>query len=137
MYQLTDKPIDSKALRQAVTRPEYGAILVFLGVARDNFKGRPVTSLAYEAYPDMAIPVLKAIGDEIAEKWPGTSTAIAHRTGSVPISEASVVIATGTAHREACYEANRYAIEQLKARVPIWKKEIYDDGSAWIPNLKG
>ncbi len=134
MFALSDQPIDVAAVRAAVTDPAFGAILVFEGVTRDNFDGRSVTKLAYEAYEAMAVPELERIGTEIAQKWPGAKTAIVHRTGIVPVTEPSVVIAVGTPHRGACYEANRYAIEALKSRVPIWKKEIYADGSAWKAN---
>lgn len=134
MFALTHDPIDVAAVTAAATRPEFGAVLVFLGVTRDSFEGREVTELAYEAYEPMAVAALQAIGDEIAERWPGAATAIVHRLGVVPVSEPTVVIATGTPHRAACYEANRYAIEALKERVPIWKKEIYADGSAWKAN---
>ena len=134
MIGLVSGPIDVAAVTAAVGDPAQGAILVFLGVARADFDGRPVVSLAYEAYPAMAVPVMQAIAAEIAEKWPGARVAIVHRTGDVGIGEASVVIATSTPHRAACYEANRYAIEALKARVPVWKKEIYRDGSAWKEN---
>ena len=134
MFALSDGPIDVAAVRQAVTDPLFGAVLVFEGVTRDNFDGRTVTELSYEAYEAMAVPELERIGAEIAEKWPGARTAIVHRIGVVPVTETSVVIAVGTPHRAACYEANRYAIEALKERVPIWKKEIYADGSAWKAN---
>ena len=82
----------------------------------------------------MAGAELEAIGRECAEKWPGCRTAIVHRLGTVPVTEPTVVIATATPHRPACYAASRYALEALKARVAIWKKEIYEDGSAWREN---
>ena len=125
MFALTPDPIDVSAVRDAIADPRFGAILVFEGVARDSFDGRPVVELAYEAYEAMAVPELERIGAEIATRWPGARTAIVHRT---------VVIAVGTPHRAACYEASRYALEALKARVPIWKKEVYSDGSAWKAN---
>ena len=134
MIALVAGPIDVAAVIASVGDPAQGAILVFLGVGRADFDGRPVLSLAYEAYPAMALPELHKIAAEIAVNWPGAKTAIVHRTGAVAIGEASVVIATSTPHRAACYEANRYAIEALKARVPVWKKEIYGDGSAWKEN---
>ncbi|MFT7520079.1 MAG: molybdopterin synthase catalytic subunit, partial [Kiritimatiellia bacterium] len=81
-----------------------------------------------------AVQALQAIGDDIVKRWPDARCAIVHRLGSVPLTEPTVVIATATPHRAACYEANRYALEQLKATVPIWKKEVYRDGSAWKAN---
>ncbi len=137
MFRVVDGPIDRAAVRAAVEHPGFGAILIFEGVARDNFQGRPVQALEYEAYPAMAEAVMAAIGREVAERWPGTRLAMVHRTGRLAIGEASVIIAAGTPHRGACYEASRYAIDALKARVPIWKKEVYLDGARWKPNPEG
>ena len=134
MFTLTDKPIDTDALQAAVSNPKAGATLIFHGVTRDNFEGREVVELAYEAYAPMAVAEMERIGSEIRTRWPGARAAIAHRTGTVPVGEASVVIAVSTPHRAECYEASRFAIDSLKDRVPIWKKEIYRDGSAWKAN---
>jgi MoaE-MoaD fusion protein len=126
--------IDEAALLEAIDAPTAGAHLVFRGVARDNFDGRPVRQLAYEAYEPMALAALEAIATEVEGRWAGAKVAITHRLGVVPVGEAAVVIAVSTPHRADCYEANRYAIEELKHRVPIWKKEVYVDGSAWKAN---
>ena len=134
MYQLQMVPIDPEALRRHVAAPSCGAVVLFLGDTRDHFDGRLVQSLEYEAYAEMAIPVMKEIGGEIQARWPGARVAMIHRLGAVPIGETSVVIAVATPHRDAAYKASRYAIDELKQRVPIWKKEIYDDGSAWKAN---
>jgi len=134
MFEIVAHAIDVARVRRAVHDPGFGAILVFEGVARNNFDGRQVVQLAYEAWPEMAIPVMAEIGAEIARRWPGTRTAIVHRTGIVAIGEPTVVIAVGTPHRAECYAASRHALEELKARVPVWKKEIYTDGSAWKAN---
>ena len=134
MFALTPDAIDVAAVERAVLHPSCGAVLLFLGTARDNFGERTVTHLAYEAYEEVAVAELQAIGRECAERWPGCRTAIVHRLGTVPVTEPTVVIATATPHRPACYTASRYALEALKARVAIWKKEIYEDGSAWKPN---
>ncbi|MMZ69279.1 Molybdopterin synthase catalytic subunit [compost metagenome] len=85
----------------------------------------------------MAVKVLAQIGQEISEHWPGAKCAISHRTGKVDVAEASVVIAVSTPHRDSCYEASRYAIERLKQKVPIWKKEIWEDGSEWKGHQTG
>lgn len=137
MLAIVDGPIDVAAVRAAVSNPAFGAILVFEGVGRHDFEGRRVVQLAYEAYAEMAVPVLEAIAAEAAARWPGCRVAIVHRTGIVAIGEPSVVIAVGTPHRAECYEASRYAIEALKDRLPVWKKEIYEDGSAWKANAPG
>jgi len=82
----------------------------------------------------MAVPEMEAIGSELSRRWPGARVAIAHRVGVVPVGETSVVISVTAPHRDVCYQASRYAIDTLKERVPIWKKEIYEDGSAWKDN---
>ncbi|MNG06951.1 Molybdopterin synthase catalytic subunit [compost metagenome] len=85
----------------------------------------------------MAVKTMEQIGSEISDRWSGTLCAIVHRTGVVDIADISVVIAVSSPHREACYEASRYAIERLKQIVPIWKKEIWEDGSEWKGHQQG
>lgn len=136
MIDLNDGVLDESAVRAAVSRPGAGAILVFHGVTRDNFAGRGVRRLEYEAYPEMAIAQMRAIADEASERWTGVRVAMSHRTGVVPVEEASVLIAVSSPHRGDAYEASRFCIDTLKARVPIWKREIYDDGSAWKANAE-
>ena len=133
MQALIAGPIDASAVRAAVEHPRYGAILVFEGVGRDGPPDQRVLHLSYEGYPELAEPVMGAIADEAAERF-GAAVAIVHRTGVVAIGEASLVIAVGTPHRAECYEASRYVIEQVKARLPVWKKEIRSDGSEWKAN---
>ena len=136
MLEITRRPIDARAVEAAVTWPGAGAVLTFLGIARDHFEGRPVVALEYEAYPELAVPVLEEIAAELRRRWPGARVAIVHRTGRLGISEPSVVISVATPHRAACYEASRFAIDTLKARLPVWKKEVYADGSAWKANAE-
>lgn len=136
MFELTHHDIDVAVVERAVVDPSCGAVLVFLGTARDSFGERRVTHLSYEAYEEVAVEQLRQIGAECAARWPGSRTAIVHRLGVVPVTEPTVVIATATPHRPACYAASRFALEALKARVAIWKKEIYEDGSAWKPNVQ-
>lgn len=136
MNALVDEPIDVEAVRRSVDDPSFGAVLVFEGVGRNTFEGRAVVALEYEAYAEMVVPELDRITAEARERW-GAKAAIVHRTGRVAIGEPTVVIAVGTAHRAPCYEASRHCIEALKARVPIWKKEVYADGSAWKANTPG
>ena len=133
MIELVDERIDIESVRRTVDDPSFGAVLVFEGVGRDNFEGRAVDALEYEAYAEMAVPAMAGIAQEAADRW-GARVSIVHRTGRVEIGEPSVVIAVGTPHRAACYEASRFAIDALKQRVPIWKKEIYTDGHAWKAN---
>lgn len=134
MLELTDQVLDVAAIRARVDDPGFGAVLVFEGVVRNHFDGRPVRGLQYEAYPELAEPVTQGIVDEAVERWPGTRIAVAHRTGELDIGETSLVIAVGTPHRGACYEASRFVIEAIKEKLPVWKKELYVDGEAWKPN---
>lgn len=137
MLAIVDGPVDVAGVRAAVDDPGFGAILLFEGVGRDSFDGRRVVRLEYEVYAEMAVPILRAIAAEVGERWPGSRVAMVHRSGVVAIGEPSVVIAVGAAHRAEAYAASRYAIDELKARLPAWKKEIYEDGSAWKANAAG
>ncbi|SFE51408.1 molybdopterin synthase catalytic subunit [Paenibacillus algorifonticola] len=130
-YMLTNEKITTEEVLAKVIVPEHGASLAFVGTTREWTKGQRTVRLEYEAYEPMAVKMMKQIGDELAEKWPGTLCAITHRLGVVDIAETSVVIAISSPHRASCYDASRYAIERLKQMVPIWKKEIWEDGSEW------
>ncbi|PAD41657.1 molybdopterin (MPT) converting factor, subunit 2 [Bacillus sp. 7520-S] len=132
MFQLTNKPIDVQQVINQVTDRNCGAIATFIGTVREFTNGKKTVRLEYIAYESMAEKMLKRIGAEINERWPGTHVAIVHRIGVLDISEAAVVIAVSSPHRQAAYEANAYAMERIKAMVPIWKKEIWEDGSSWI-----
>jgi MoaE-MoaD fusion protein len=127
---LTDRPIDLAALA-SIAVPAHGAVVTFVGRARNHADdGREVLELEYEAYPEMAESVLAAIVGEVKERW-GAAVSVVHRVGVVPIGEAAVAIVTAAPHRGAAYEANRYVIEAIKARLPIWKRERFADGSEW------
>lgn len=130
-YVITSAPLSQEAVSHKVITPNDGATLVFVGTTREMTGTQKTVYLEYEAYAPMAIKMLAQIGQEISERWPGAKCAISHRTGKVDVAEASVVIAVSTPHRDSCYEASRYAIERLKQKVPIWKKEIWEDGSEW------
>ncbi|WP_223068467.1 molybdopterin converting factor subunit 1 [Paenibacillus caui] len=131
LFAITSMPLDVEEIESKVIHPNHGASLVFVGTTREMTGAKRTIHLEYEAYTPMALKTLQQIGEEIEKKWPGTITAISHRIGKVNIAEASVVIAVSAPHRDACYEASRYAIERLKLIVPIWKKEIWEDGSEW------
>ncbi len=137
MYRLTDKPIDLNELVTYVGDPGAGAVSTFIGTTRDNNEGRSILSLDYEAYPGMAEQEMARLGEEVAEKWDITRVAMVHRIGTVPIGEASVIIAVSAPHRDDAFKACRYAIDELKKRVPIWKKEIYRGGEIWIGSQTG
>jgi molybdopterin synthase catalytic subunit len=134
MIAVVDTPIDVRAVEDAVRDDAHGAVLTFAGVGRNEFGGRPVRALFYEAWTEVAVRALEAVADDTRARWPAVKVAIVHRTGTVAIGEPSVVIAVGAPHRAEAYEASRFAIDTLKERVPIWKKEIYADGSAWVAN---
>jgi molybdopterin synthase catalytic subunit len=135
-YEITRERLDAAALIEAVRSDECGAIVTFLGVVRVMGDGdRPVEGLAYEAYPEMALGAMREIGAEASTKFGEARVAIAHRIGDLGLGEASVAIAVASKHRAVAFDACEYAIDQLKARVPIWKKENYRDGEArWRPN---
>jgi molybdopterin synthase catalytic subunit len=128
---LTDHPIDVHALEASVATSGRGALVTFVGRARDTSDdGREVQQLDYEVYPELAAGVLAEIATEAESRWP-VAVAVVHRTGGVPIGEAAVAIVTGAAHRAEAYEANRFVIEAIKQRLPIWKRETFADGSEW------
>jgi molybdopterin synthase catalytic subunit len=137
MFRVTDKPINLQELVDCVTDPEAGAIATFIGTTRNNNEGRKVIALDYEAYPDMAEKELTRLGEEARRKWQICRMAIVHRVGPVQITEPSVMIAVSAAHREAAFAACRFAIEEIKRTVPIWKKEVYEGGEIWIGTQSG
>jgi len=134
MFALSDGEIDVCAVENAVRHSKAGAVLTFRGDTREDFEGRRVVRLEYEAYADMAVSQMQEIGAQVAQRWPGARVAMVHRLGVVPVGETSVVISVTAPHRDACYAASRYAIDALKSAVPIWKKEVYEDGSTWKQN---
>jgi molybdopterin synthase catalytic subunit/molybdopterin converting factor small subunit len=128
---LTDGPIDVEALER-IAGMAHGAVVTFVGRARNRADdGREVLELEYEAYPEMADATLRAVAAEVADRWPDCALAVVHRTGAVPIGEAAVAIVTAAPHRGDAYEANRYVIEAIKQRLPIWKLERFADGTQW------
>jgi molybdopterin synthase catalytic subunit len=121
------------ALIQAASRPDCGALAVFLGTTRDHHEGRRVLSLSYEAYEPMARAALEALERATVERFGVASCTIVHRLGIVPPTEASVVVVVAAAHRGPAFEACRWAMDELKCSVPIWKKERYADGAeGWV-----
>jgi len=136
-FVITSQPINVEEVMNKVITPACGATLLFVGTTREFTEGLRTISLHYEAYEPMAIKTMEQISEEISERWPGSEVAITHRIGKVDLAEISVVIAVASARRAACYEASRYAIERLKQIVPIWKKEIWEDGSEWLGHQLG
>jgi molybdopterin synthase catalytic subunit len=131
--RLTDQRIDASVLADEASHPSFGAILVFLGVVRDVNAGRKVTGLEYSAYEGMAASELGDIAREGAERFGPANVVIVHRLGELGLEEASVGIAVAHAHRDAAYQLSRWCIDELKRRVPIWKREHYVDGTReWV-----
>lgn len=132
LRRLTQDPITADAVVGRVAASSRGAVLVFHGTVRDHHQDRPVSGITYSAYRAMAETALARIISEIQAAEPGLRLEIAHRLGHIPAGEASVVIASASAHREAAYTASRTALERIKREVPIWKREHYvDGGSRW------
>lgn len=137
MFRVTRKTIDLQELVAFVTDPAAGAIVTFIGTTRDNNEGRKVIALDYEAYPEMAEKELARLGEEAKKRWHIERIAIVHRIGPVQITEPSVIIAVSAAHRADAFEACRFAIEEIKKSVPIWKKELFEGGEVWIGTQSG
>ncbi|MEK4662002.1 molybdenum cofactor biosynthesis protein MoaE [Priestia sp. FSL H7-0729] len=131
LFLITESTLSVEATTALVITPNHGAALTFVGTTREMTGEQRTVHLEYEAYVPMALSQMAAIGVEISDRWPGVLCAISHRIGKVDVAEISVVIAVSSPHRNDCYDASRYAIERLKQTVPIWKKEIWEDGSEW------
>jgi molybdopterin synthase catalytic subunit len=149
ILELREEPFGSSILAELaerLTTPDDGAIVGFLGVTRRSpgtpapgqeaaaarHAGRSVEALTYEAHPAMALAVMHEIADEIEARFGVVRLAIVHREGEVPLGEASVAVAASAPHRDAAFAAARYAIDETKARAPIWKAERFQDGHVWI-----
>uniref|UniRef100_A0A7N1A604 Molybdopterin synthase catalytic subunit n=1 Tax=Kalanchoe fedtschenkoi TaxID=63787 RepID=A0A7N1A604_KALFE len=117
-----------------VTAPQCGAIATFSGTTRDTFEGKTVVELRYEAYVPMAIRCLKSICANARSTWNLDAIAVAHRLGPVPVQETSVFVAISSVHRADALDACKFIIDELKAFVPIWKKEVYSNGEVWKEN---
>ncbi|MBF6589187.1 MAG: molybdenum cofactor biosynthesis protein MoaE [Ktedonobacterales bacterium] len=137
LLRITAEALDDttvRALVRHVTHSGAGGIVTFEGIVRDTSRGKRVRYLEYDAYPEMATQEMAVIAAEIERRWPTARVAIAHRIGRLEIGERSVVVAVACPHRAEAFDACRYAIDTLKATVPIWKKEIAEDGEEWIEN---
>ena len=131
-HRIGEQPLSADAALAEVVDQGCGAAVQFAGSVRDNTAGKPVVALEYEAYGEMALSVFAAIEASARAQWPGTRLAIHHRTGRLTPGQLSVVIAAATPHRADAFAACRFAIEALKKDAPIWKRELYEDGSIWV-----
>lgn len=138
MFRIVRETIEPHALEQAIGSSD-GAVVTFLGIVRGNDQdGKPVSALAYEAFEPMALCEFERIADEVRQRFGDVRLAIVHRIGEVRVGEISVAVLAAATHREAAFNACRYAIDELKRRAPIWKKERYADGTAqWRAGEQG
>ena len=133
VVELTREAIDPAVVIAGLEDTGCGALVSFVGRVRDDSRGRRVTRLEYEAYDEMAVAVLERLIEEARRRWQIGPVAIVHRLGTVMAGEETVVVAVASAHRQAAFEACRWLVDQMKADVPIWKREVYADGGAeWV-----
>ena len=135
IVKITRDPLDEAAITtlvRSLADPADGGIVIFQGVVRDNARGKRVRYLEYDAYPEMAEQQMASIGAEVERRWHTSNVALVHRIGRLEIGECSVVVVVACPHRGEAFEACRYAIDTLKTTVPIWKKEVAEDGEEWV-----
>lgn len=130
--KITDILLQPDVAKAFCSTEQAGGTVVFIGTTRNNTKGRQVVKLEFEAYRSMAEKEMKKIADTVVQRWDALRVAIHHREGTVYPGEIAVVIAVATSHRAEAFEACKYAIDTLKETVPIWKKEIFEDGEIWV-----
>ncbi|HEY0493034.1 MAG TPA: molybdenum cofactor biosynthesis protein MoaE [Candidatus Dormibacteraeota bacterium] len=132
LIALRQESLDSAAIGQRIRANSDGALVVFEGVVREDSRGKTVKALVYEAYGAMALRQMEQLAETARGRWPITDVAVVHRLGQLAVGEVSVVIAVSAPHRGEAFEACEWLIDELKKTVPIWKKEIYTEGEAWI-----
>lgn len=132
MIELTTNTLDPDKVTAKVRRDTNGAVVTFLGITRDNFEGKTVLTLEYEAFDEMALKKLEEVRQELMAEFGLEQVAISHRIGTVGIGEISLVVAIGSPHRKDAFAACQTAVDRIKEVVPIWKKEVYQDGSRWV-----
>lgn len=131
-YRITREVIITGRLAGEIKAPEDGALVIFEGVVRNHSQGRRTLYLEYEAYEPMAVRLMREIGEEARQKFPIDRLGMIHRVGRLEIGETSVAIFVSSAHRRAAFDACHYAVDEVKRRVPIWKKEYFEGGAAWV-----
>ena len=130
--KISSAELDINHCIQQVQSPDCGGIDVFIGTVRNATKGKQVVRLEFEAYESMALKEMNKLAEQAKAKWPIEKVVIHHRTGVLQIGDVPVVIAVSSAHRDAAFDACRYIIDTLKQTVPIWKKEVFEDGEVWV-----
>jgi len=132
LFEIVRDPISVDDVVGRLADPAVGAVTTFVGVVRGTTGGRETRYLEYEAYPEMALKTLSQVGEDIRERWPEVrQVAIVHRVGRLQVGETAIVIALSAAHRRQTFDALHYAIDRIKEIVPIWKREVWADGSEW------
>lgn len=132
MIKITEKPIDIQKVIDTASSLGAGAVNVFIGTVRNNAHGKNVRWLEYEAYESMAVSEIRKIIDEASHRWPLLGWAVSHRVGTLKPGEVSVVVAVSAPHRQQSFEACQFVIDTIKAKAPIFKKEIFEDGEEWV-----
>jgi len=132
MIEITRNPLSPEKIIDKVRKDSHGAVVTFVGTVRSPSRGKEVLSIEYEAYPEMAQKKLQQIVSEIKQKWQLQDIAIYHRVGKLGVGETSLVIAVAAPHRQEAFQACQLAVDRLKQIVPIWKKEVYQDGESWV-----
>ena len=130
--QIFDEPLDTGHCVELASNPSSGGNTAFIGTVRNQTKGKKVVRLEFESYIPMAISEMQKIAEQAKAQWPVEKITIHHRVGNLKIGEIAVIIAVSTPHRKASFEACQFAIDTLKQTVPIWKKEIFEDGEVWV-----
>lgn len=132
MFEIVHDILDVRTLAQQVASQVDGAIVTFSGIVRGTNQGKKVLFLEYEAYPEMATKMMERIGSEIRDTWGLSAVRMQHRVGRLNVGETSVVVVVAAPHRDDAFAACQYAINRLKRIVPIWKKEVFEDGEVWV-----
>ncbi|GAB4334824.1 MAG: molybdenum cofactor biosynthesis protein MoaE [Dehalococcoidia bacterium] len=132
LVRVTPDPLDPNEAIAAVGDPGAGAIGLFLGVVRNENKGRAVDHLVYDAYPSMAEKVMRQLAGEAIRRFNLKDVAILHRTGRLDIGESSLLVAVSSGHRAESFEAGHWLVNEIKKKVPVWKKEVWSDGEEWV-----
>ena len=133
--RITRKPIDAAAVLASVADRSAGGTVLFVGTVRDVSEGKRVRGLEYQVYREMAEKRMRAIEEEVRERWPVRKLAMVHREGRLKVGEVSVAVAVSCEHRAEAFEACRYAIDRVKTSLPLWKKELAKDGAAWVSGV--
>ena len=132
MIKITEKQIDVQKVVDTATSLGAGAVNLFVGTVRNSANGKNVVWLEYEAYESMAVAEIRKIIDEASHRWPLLGWAVSHRIGTLKPGEVSVAVAVSSPHRKESFEACQFIIDTLKEKVPIWKKEVFEDGEEWV-----